>query len=304
VSVSVIVPCFNQAHFLAECLESLLSQTFASWEAIVVDDASTQGDAATVVRELEDPRIRVIRHETNRGAGASRNSGFRDANAELILPLDCDDWLDPLFLEKTVASLRNSGGFDCAFTDFQLFGDSDAIWTNSSTTQAHKILESQWIPGAGTLMRAAVWERVGGYSEDPALLGNEDWDFWIGALEAGLTTTHIAEPLYRYRLHVGSTSALSRRYAEFRQRDLMYGRHQAFFDRYRAGGKFRAMGYINSAAFAWMAGERRRAAAVAWQGLRTKGVRWPFLQNLTRLVVRRLMQTRYNRLSRRTGAVG
>jgi glycosyltransferase involved in cell wall biosynthesis len=298
------VPCFNQARFLAECLESVRSQTFAGWEAIVVDDASSEGDVAGVVRELGDQRIRVTRHETNRGAGASRNTGFRDARTELILPLDCDDRLDPLFLERTVALLRDSAGVDCAFTDFQLFGDTDEIWTNSATNVAQEILVRQWIPGAGTLMRAAVWERSGGYCEDPALLGNEDWDFWIGALEAGLRTTHIAEPLYLYRLHPGSTSVFSRRYGEFRQRDLMYRRHQAFFDRHRAGGEFRATGYINSALFAWRAGERRRAVTVAWLGLVTKGVGWAFVQNLTRLGVRRLTQWRHARSPQGLDATG
>jgi len=276
--VSVIVPCFNQAGFLAECLESLRTQTLGDWEAIVVDDASTDGDVAHAIADLGDGRVAVVRHRANRGLAASRNTGMRQARAELLLPLDCDDGLRPDFLEKTVACLRDAASVDCVFTDFELFGATDDVWVNS-VGEPSEILVRQWLPGPGTLMRRTVWERVGGYCEDPALSsGNEDWDFWIAGVESGLVARPIPEPLYRYRRHSQSMSSLQLRQHEYRQREFMYRRHKRFFDSHGKGGVFRADGYLGSAGFAWRRGDRGRAVAIAGRGLVTKGVGWSLVK--------------------------
>jgi hypothetical protein len=115
---------------------------------------------------------------------------------------------------------------------------------------------------------------------------------------------HIAEPLYFYRQHGGSTSLFSRRIGEYRQRDLMYRRHQPFFDRYRAGGEFRAMGYISSALFAWKARRPGVAIAVAFRGLASSGVRGPFVRSVVVLGIRRLRALRIRRMTHESRGAG
>ncbi len=102
-AVSVVIPLYNKAPYIARALNSVLAQTFQDIEVIVVDDGSTD-DGAEVVRQFDDPRIRLIQQE-NRGVSAARNRGIEAARAELVAFLDADDeWL-PGFVE-TVLRLR------------------------------------------------------------------------------------------------------------------------------------------------------------------------------------------------------
>jgi len=260
---SVIIPCYNQAHFAREALESLRAQTFHDWEAIVVDDASVSGDVAAVVAQVDDPRLRVIRHPVNRGLSAARNTGFTDARADLVLPLDADDALEATFLEETIAVLQAHPQASCVYTDFQLFGDEDVVWRYSVRTPSD-MLEQQWIPGSGTLMRKDVWANVGGYLET-LRQGNEDWDFWLTAVQHRLVAMHIPKPLYRYRRTPTSMSVSSMLRTEHVSREIIYRRHRAFFDAHRAGGRFRAEGYARSVEGARLDG---RLLKSVWLGMR------------------------------------
>src|SRR5580704_3101162 len=90
--VSVIIPAFNRGYIIAEAVQSVLDQTYAHIEEIiVVDDGSTDNTAA-VVRSFKDRRIRVIQHATNRGVAAARNTGLDVARGDLISFLDSDDF--------------------------------------------------------------------------------------------------------------------------------------------------------------------------------------------------------------------
>src|SRR4030095_8646832 len=106
-TVAIVIPHFNQLEYLSECLDSVKAQTFTDWEAIVIDDASTNGDAETVITKFNDARFKLIRHAKNRGQGAARNTGIQEADAEFVLPLDADDLLHPTFLEATTAILKS-----------------------------------------------------------------------------------------------------------------------------------------------------------------------------------------------------
>src|SRR5690349_15888802 len=105
--VSVIIPLYNKAPYLRRALESIASQTFADFEAIVVDDGSTDG-SERIAAEFADPRFRVLR-QPNRGPGSARNLGIAEARGELLAFLDADDeWL-PDFLETTTSLLEKYG---------------------------------------------------------------------------------------------------------------------------------------------------------------------------------------------------
>ena len=90
--VSVIIPAYNQADYLAAAIESVLHQRYADWELIVVNDASPDQTNAIVAQYIDnDPRIRLIVHEQNRGLPAARNTGLRAAQGEIFMLLDADD---------------------------------------------------------------------------------------------------------------------------------------------------------------------------------------------------------------------
>ncbi len=265
--VSVIVPCYNHAHFLAECLDSLLVQRFTEWEAIIVDDGSTEADPKEIVSQFADPRLHLERHSRNRGLAAARNTGFSAARAQLVLPLDADDRLDPRYLEVTVAALRARPDADCIFTDLRLFGEVESIQRYAVRCPGDMV-DVPWIPGPGTLMHKRVWTLVGGYAEIPELYyGCEDWDFWIGAMEKGITPIHIPKPLYLYRRSPSCMTVRTLPYYDHIAREAMYRRHRAFFDRYHGGGRFRAEGYFRSATASLTRGKRLRAIWLSARGL-------------------------------------
>lgn len=95
---SVIMPLYNKAPYVRKAMESVVWQTCADWELIVVDDGSTD-DSATIVESIRDPRIRLIR-QANAGVGAARNKGVAESSAPHICFLDADDWWEPTFLEE------------------------------------------------------------------------------------------------------------------------------------------------------------------------------------------------------------
>jgi glycosyltransferase involved in cell wall biosynthesis len=115
-AISVVIPLYNKESYIAGALNSIFSQTSQDFEVIVVDDGSTDG-GTEIVKECQDPRIRLIQQE-NKGVSAARNRGIEAARSELIAFLDADDeWL-PLFIE-TILRLRslypNAGLYGTAY---------------------------------------------------------------------------------------------------------------------------------------------------------------------------------------------
>jgi len=260
--VSVVIPFFHTyARHLTECLESIRQQTWSSWELIIVDDASPTDDAERIVAPLGDPRMRVVRHERNRGQAAGRNTGIRHSHGPFILPVDCDDVLDPTHMEKLVTALVEHPEYGAAYSDHRLFGEIEGIlFYPQHDTQW--LLKEQWIPHPGTIVRRVLWERSGGYCEDPAFrAGNEDWDYFLSLAEVGMTAVRIPEPLYNYRQHRESITTREFACADFRMRKLMYQRHRSLFDLFNMRRPFLAGGYLTSGKALWRKGERMKGAA-------------------------------------------
>jgi glycosyltransferase involved in cell wall biosynthesis len=263
--ITIVVPCYNYAEYLEECLRSVVAQTYPDWEAVVVDDASTQGDVAAVVERIGDARIRLVRHTQNQGLAAARNTGIRAGQGELVLPLDADDKLAPAYLETLAPLLTGHPEYTAAFPDFYAFGARDGI-IRFQVRDVRALLRDQWVPGPGTLFRRTLWQQVGGYC-DALRAGNEDWDFWLGTAEHGLRVAHIPQALYYYRQHPDSM-AIRQRSTESATREFLYTRHRRLFDQFGMGGIFRAEGYRRSAGAAWQRGERGRAVHLAGRGWR------------------------------------
>lgn len=96
---SIVIPLYNKEKYVANTLRSILSQTFADYEIIIIDDCSTDQSLA-VVQGFENERVRIISHNKNKGLSAARNTGIRHAQSQYITFLDADDTWKPLFLKK------------------------------------------------------------------------------------------------------------------------------------------------------------------------------------------------------------
>ncbi|GGC45627.1 glycosyl transferase [Siccirubricoccus deserti] len=283
--VSIVIPFHSTyAEYLPDCLGSVLRQSYRNWEIIIVDDASPTEAGAAIADALGDPRIRVVRHAENRGQAAGRNTGMRLAAGELLMALDCDDLLAPIYLEKLVGALRAHPDHGAAYSDYRLFGatDSDLRFPLRDT---RALLREQWIPHPGTLVRRSLFEASGGYCEESLFrAGNEDWDYFLSLAELGLRAVRVAEPLYCYRQHAGSITTTRFARADYAMRERMVDRHRALFDRFGMRRPFLAGGYRGSGKAFWTQGERRRAVRLlvraAW--LDPRG----FAQGLTRILQR------------------
>jgi GT2 family glycosyltransferase len=192
--VSVIIPCYNGGRFLDGLLENLSSQTFDDFEIVIVNDGSSDADTCSTLATLP-PSIRVV-NQPNLGLPAARNAGIRAARADLVLPLDCDDRLEPSFLAATVAALRAApDDVAFAFAHQRLTGGLDGVLTCFCDPFGQ--LFRNRIPYC-CLMRKTAWEAVGGYDESMRT-GYEDWEFNIRLIcRAGMGAIEIPSPLFVY----------------------------------------------------------------------------------------------------------
>ena len=192
-AVSVIVPCHNGGEFLDGMLASLAAQTFHDFEIVIVNDGSTQ--PATLIKLASLPStIRVV-HQQNRYLPGARNTGFREARADLVLPLDCDDRLEPTFLAETVVALRDAPadvGF--VFAHMRLAGALEGVLATSFNAFNQLFLNR--LPYC-MLIRKSAWAAANGYDETMRD-GSEDWEFNIRLARAGFRGHEIAKPLFCY----------------------------------------------------------------------------------------------------------
>ena len=223
--VSVVICCFNQGSFVRGAIESVLVQTFPSFEVIVVDDGSTEPATIAQLDGLDYPRTTLIRQE-NTGLPGARNAGIRRARGRFVVPLDADDELAPTFLAEFHEAI--SGHPEAAFVHCwsELFGDQHAVWVTRPYNPYQQLL-SNGLVGC-VLLRREAWEAVGGYAED-LTSGNEDWDLWLRLLGAGWDQVEVPRPLFRYRKHGVSMSVETE--ARFEHARLeMVARHARLFE--------------------------------------------------------------------------
>jgi hypothetical protein len=197
--VSVIIPCYRQAQFLPQAVESVVRQTYPHWECLIVNDGSPD-QTSTVARHLMSKHRQhrlVLVEKANGGLASARNAGIRCAQGEYILPLDSDDILHPQMIEKSIDLLETDRRVAIAYCDIVHFGVSQKLIT-AADYNFRRLLYQNHLSYC-SLFRREAWEAVGGYNPHMAL-GYEDWDFWIGCGERGFTAKRIPEPLFFYRV--------------------------------------------------------------------------------------------------------
>lgn len=175
--ISVIVPCFNQAEYMDECLQSVLAQTFTAWECIIVNDGSTDKTEKNAALWLKkDPRFKYIFQE-NSGLSAARNSGIEIAVGEWILPLDCDDKISPDYLELAAEQMEKIPSI--IYCNAEYFGARTGKIQLKSYDFKSLLIKNLIFCTA--FFKKADWRKVGGFDENMRD-GLEDWDFWISVV--------------------------------------------------------------------------------------------------------------------------
>jgi glycosyltransferase involved in cell wall biosynthesis len=210
-TVSIIMPAYNVAPYVAAAIESVLTQTYRDLELIVVDDGSA--DATVTIADgyaRRDARIRVLR-QANGGISSARNKALQAASGEMLAILDSDDiWL-PTYLERQLAIFEQHQEIDVVtgnawFLGSRLDGHTARPYPDRRPAPDLKhILRDEIAVFIMSVFRRRVYERIGGFDE--SLRTNEDYDFWIRAALAGFRFWRNDEPLGRYRRRDDSLSA-------------------------------------------------------------------------------------------------
>jgi len=179
--VSVIVPHYNQSAFVRECVDSVRAQTYPSIELVLVDDASTEQDAARTLDDLEASGATVVRLSRNGGPSRARNAGIKRSSGRYVLPVDADNVLVPDAIEKLVAQLAQAPedvGF--IYPNLQFFGNRDDYF-EAPAYDRYRLLSTNFCDTCSLIDRRVF--DAGEYYPEDVFLGHEDWEF---ALRLGM----------------------------------------------------------------------------------------------------------------------
>lgn len=204
---SIIVPCYNHAHWLGDAVQSVLDQGFQDWELIIVNDGSVDHTFSEAEKWVQhDSRIRAI-HQQNQGLSAARNAGMALATGTWFNCMDADDAYLEGCLEAIYTTIQNNPDIDLAHTGFELVDE-----------QRRKIITKQVVPHKGAFfneiakgnigppmsvfIHRSLAEVIGPF--DPQCQGAADWDYWLRAAKAGGKRVALNAPLVAYR-HVATS---------------------------------------------------------------------------------------------------
>jgi glycosyltransferase involved in cell wall biosynthesis/lipopolysaccharide biosynthesis protein len=195
--VSVIVPCYNQAHYLSGALGSVMSQTYLHWECIIVNDGSPDNTESVASEWMaKDARFKYV-HKPNGGLSSARNAGIQQAQGEYILPLDADDRLGENYIEVCLQSLLTDTNCKISYGQGIYFGIVDAKWELPEYDFKHILVDNMIFCTA--LFSRKDWELNHGYDEN-LVHGHEDWEFWINLLKRGGRAVQNQECTFYYRV--------------------------------------------------------------------------------------------------------
>jgi hypothetical protein len=201
--LSAVIPLYNHRNDVICALRSLERSARADWEAVIVDDASTDG-GGDAVREwmMAHPQVacRLVRHKVNRGLSAARNTGVDHARTDRLLMLDADNEVRRTAMDRLLAALDADPDASFAYGIMERFSASGADGLQSCFGWDPERLRSGNYIDAFALLRRDAFEAVGGYSHDERLYGWEDYDLWVRFAEAGRHGAFVPEMIARYRV--------------------------------------------------------------------------------------------------------
>ncbi|NLS07923.1 glycosyltransferase [Rhizobium sp. P32RR-XVIII] len=209
--VDVVIPCYNYAHFLEECVASVLSQADVDVRVLILDDASPDNtpDIATVL-EAQDKRVTCRRHEANRGHIATYNEGIEWARGDLFLLLSADDYLLPGALSRSSELMRSKPNVGFTFGN-ALIAEPDGTTRRLNPLGPNNV--PQWqilsgsefirlsgatniVPTPTAVVRTTLQKRVGGYRKELPHAG--DMEMWLRlASHAGVGFINEDQAVYR-----------------------------------------------------------------------------------------------------------
>ena len=226
VKVSVIVPCFNQAEYLEEALESVLKQTYQNWECIIINDGSEDDTERIAKKWVKKHKRFKYFFQKNEGLSSARNLGIKNSTGKYIVALDADDKISPDYLLKLNHTLSNNPDLKIVYSKAEKFGIEDGPLDLPSFSLFD--LSNKNMIYCSAMFQKKDWKRVGGYDEK-MIYGLEDWEFWISILKDGGEVKCLDFVGFYYRIK--ETSMLKEMDVDKRKKMLEYLsiKHADFF---------------------------------------------------------------------------
>jgi glycosyltransferase involved in cell wall biosynthesis len=217
--VSIVISCYNYGEFVAQCLESIKRQTFSDFEAIIVNDGSTDNSEAQIQLYLDDDRFRYIKQE-NGGQANAKNTGIASAKGRYIAFLDADDFWGKDKLEKQIPlfSSRKVGVVYSRARYIDGFGHDLNLKLSGKYLQPKRgdvtdsLIIDNFVPFSSSIVHRNCFDRFDAFDE--TLKMGIDWDLWL-RISTQYEFDFIDEPLLFYR--VGHSGQMSKNIEE-RQR--------------------------------------------------------------------------------------
>ena len=209
IDISIIVPVYNCEPYLDDCIQSVIGQTFSSWELLLLNDGSSDGSGKICDNYKENKQIRVI-HKENEGVSRTRNRGIQLAQGNYILFLDGDDTMEPDMLESMMNDLQHESA-DCAFCGLvhdypdrhRNFPDKPAYFTTDGVGAIRTVLEN-YQATAGPVCKLFKKELLSDHQFPQDLTIGEDAVAVVNALLSCRKAVFHTKPFYHYNHHEGS----------------------------------------------------------------------------------------------------
>ncbi len=228
--VSVVIPTYNHARFLGRALQSVLDQTYTHWEAIVIDNHSTD-NTDEIMASFADPRIAYLKINNNGVIAASRNAGIRAAKGEWVAFLDSDDWWTADKLQTCFDSI--DGQVDLVYHDLQIASEQSRrfspkiikSWQVQPPVLIDLMVRGNAIATSSAVVRAKLLIQLNGMNESPDMVGTEDYNTWLRIAQIGGRFRYVSKGLGFYQLHNQGVSrkdmSVPAQYAEAEFVDLL-----------------------------------------------------------------------------------
>lgn len=198
------MPFYNGKEFFIDTIDSIINQTFADWELLIVDDCSTNPDSIDLLKQvaLKDSRISVFKTQMNSGAGAARNVGIEQARGRYIAFCDSDDWWYPDKLSKQLEFMeRNDYSFACSY-----YEDADEnLKVYYTMKQPLVMTEKDLKYGCSVGTPGVIYDTATiGKVYMPPMRRGEDWSCWLKIINKAKNLHVFPEPLWKYR-HISNS---------------------------------------------------------------------------------------------------
>jgi glycosyltransferase involved in cell wall biosynthesis len=208
---TVVIPCYNHARYLGRTLQSIIDQTYTNWEAIVIDNHSTD-NFDEVMTSFINPRINFLKIHNNGVIGASRNAGILAAKGEWIAFLDSDDWWTTDKLQLCFEHINDK--VDLVYHNLEIVSDKQKLfsrkivnsWQVRTPVLIDLLLKGNAICNSSVVVRKRLLEQIGGIDESVEMIASEDYNTWLRIAQLSEKFVYLPRRLGYYMVHNQSIS--------------------------------------------------------------------------------------------------